>query len=32
MNKQAYIPALKYSWLTANYNPLIAFTMAEFKF
>lgn len=32
MSKQNYIPALKYNWLTKIYNPLVAFTMPEFKF
>lgn len=32
MSKQAYIPALKYDWLTKIYNPLISFTMPELKF
>ena len=32
MNKQTYIPALKYNWLTMIYNPLMAFTMPEVKF
>jgi ubiquinone/menaquinone biosynthesis C-methylase UbiE len=32
MNKEQYIPALRFSWLTKFYNPLVAFTMPEIKF
>lgn len=32
MNKNNYIPALRFSWLTKFYNPLVAFTMPEIKF
>lgn len=32
MNKDNYIPALRFSWLTKFYNPLVAFTMPEIKF
>lgn len=32
MQKQEFIPALRFKWLTAIYNPLIAFTMPEVKF
>lgn len=32
MENQKYIPALRFSWLTKVYNPLIAFTMPELKF
>lgn len=32
MNKSNYIPALRFSWLTKFYNPLVAFTMPEIKF
>lgn len=32
MEKKEFIPALRYSWLTKIYNPVIAFTMPEAKF
>ncbi|MGQ0827951.1 MAG: class I SAM-dependent methyltransferase [Bacteroidota bacterium] len=32
MSSEKYIPALRFSWLTKLYNPLIAFTMPELKF
>ena len=32
MEKREFIPALRFSWLTKIYNPLIAFTMPELKF
>lgn len=32
MEKREFIPALRFSWLTNIYNPLIAFTMPELKF
>ena len=32
MEKKEFIPALRYSWLTKIYNPVVAFTMPELKF
>ncbi|MES2397515.1 MAG: class I SAM-dependent methyltransferase [Bacteroidota bacterium] len=32
MSSEKYIPALRFSWLTKFYNPLVAFTMPEIKF
>lgn len=31
-NRNTYIPALKYNWLTPVYDPLLKWTMGEFAF
>jgi len=31
-NNKPYIPALKYTWLTSLYDPIIGLTMREFSF
>ena len=32
MQKQEFIPALRFKWLTGLYNPVVAYTMPEVKF